>query len=158
MVEWCKTKLSSAELDFLRTFEPFFEVPLGGDDMMLCFHGSPRSNTELILATTPDNKLAETLAGFKATVMAGGHSHVQMLRRLGDKLVVNAGSVGAPFRTMPPDGRLRILPWIEYAIVDWRAGALNVELQRVPVDMKAMHGAILASDMPNAADWLVFWD
>lgn len=158
MVDWCKTKLSSAELDFLRTFVPMFEVPLGGDDTMLCFHGSPRSNTELILATTPEDKLVEALAGCKATVMVGGHSHIQMLRRLGDALVVNAGSVGAPFRTMPPAGRLRILPWIEYAIVDWRAGILNVEMQRVPVDMKAMHGAILASDMPNAADWLVFWD
>lgn len=157
MVEWCKGKLSPAELDYLRTFVPLLEVPLGDGATMFCFHGSPRSNTEIILAATPDKDLKDSLDGHQATIMAGGHTHIQMLRRYFDTLVVNAGSVGAPFLEMPPVGQLKILPWAEYAIVEWQAGVINVELLRVPVDMAAVKGMVLSSDMPDPEQWLPFW-
>lgn len=124
---------------------------------MFCFHGSPRSNTEIILAATPDKDLKDSLDGHQATIMAGGHTHIQMLRRYFDTLVVNAGSVGAPFLEMPPVGQLKILPWAEYAIVEWQAGVINVELLRVPVDMAAVKGMVLSSDMPDPEQWLPFW-
>lgn len=158
MVEWCKGKLSSAELAYLGTFEPLFEISLAEGVTMLCFHGSPRSNTEIILAKTPDEALLESLDGHRATIMAGGHTHIQMLRRYCDTLVINPGSVGAPFWEMPPVGRLRILPWAEYGIVEWKAGLLTVDLRRVPVDLTAVHRAILASDMANPAQWLEYWE
>jgi hypothetical protein len=59
---------------------------------------------------------------------------------------------------MPPVGRLRILPWAEYGIVEWKAGLLTVDLRRVPVDLTAVHSAILASDMANPAQWLEYWE
>ncbi len=158
MVEWCKGKLSSAELDYLRSFEPLFEVKLADEVSMLCFHGSPRSNTEIILAKTPDEELIESLDGHQATVMAGGHTHIQMLRRFFDTLIINPGSAGAPFWEMPPVGRLRILSWAEYCIVEWRDGVLNVDLRRIPIDLEAVHTAILASDMADPAQWLDYWE
>jgi putative phosphoesterase len=158
MVGWCMGMMSTAELDYLRTFVPLLEVPLADDVSMLCFHGSPRSNTEVILAKTPDDKLEKALAGHRATIMAGGHTHIQMLRRYFDTLIVNPGSVGAPFWEMPPVGRLKILPWVEYGIVEWKAGQLNVELLRLPVDLAAVQGAIMASDMEEPEQWLAYWD
>jgi putative phosphoesterase len=158
MVDWCRGKLSSAELDYLRTFEPLFEVSLGDGLSMLCFHGSPRSNTEVILATTPNEELAESLAGHEATIMVGGHTHIQMLRRYFDTLIVNPGSVGAPFWQMPPVGRLRILPWAAYGIIECLDGVLHVDLRRIPVDLTAVHAAILASDMANPRQWLEYWE
>jgi predicted phosphodiesterase len=158
MVDWCKAKMSTAELDYLRTFEPLFEVALAEEATMLCFHGSPRSNTEIILAKTPDEELAESLDGHEATVMAGGHTHIQMLRRYFDTLIINPGSVGAPFWEMPPVGRLRILPWCEYCIVEWQAGVLQADMRRIPVDLDAVHAAILASDMANPGQWLEYWE
>jgi putative phosphoesterase len=157
MVDWCKSKMSSAELDYLRTFKPLLELDLADDISLLCFHGSPRSNTEVILATTPNEELEESLDGCRATIMVGGHTHIQMLRRHSDILIVNAGSVGAPFWEMPPVGRLRILPWSEYAIIEVVNGVINVELLRVPVDLDAIYAAILASDMENPKQWLEFW-
>ena len=158
MVEWCKAKMSTAELDYLRTFEPLFELSLADDVSMLCFHGSPRSNTEIILATTPNDAVEESLDGHQATIMAGGHTHIQMLRRYFDTLIINPGSVGAPFWEMPPVGRLRILPWCEYCIVEWKDGLLRVDMRRVPVDLEAVHAAIMASDMANPGQWLAYWE
>lgn len=158
MVEWCKGKMSSAELDYLRSFKPLIELDLGDDVSMLCFHGSPRSNTEVILATTPANELDESLDGRHATIMVGGHTHIQMLRRHFDTLIVNAGSVGAPFWEMPPVGRLRILPWAEYAIIEVEKGVINVDLLRVPVDLATIQAAIMASDMDHPEQWLKFWE
>jgi predicted phosphodiesterase len=158
MVAWCKEKMSSAELDYLRTFKPLLEMDFGDDVSMVCFHGSPRSNTEIILATTPDDELREALAGYRATIMMGGHTHIQMQRRFFDTLVVNAGSVGAPFWEMPPVGRLRIMPWAEYAIIEVEKGVIDVQLLRVPVDLDAVHAAILASDMDHPEQWLKFWE
>ena len=39
--------------------------------------------------------------------MAGGHTHIQMLRQYQGVLLVNAGSVGAPFKLVRAAGRPR---------------------------------------------------
>jgi len=51
-INWCREELSSESFDYLRTFKPITELPLGSGSMLL-YHGSPRSNVEDILATTP---------------------------------------------------------------------------------------------------------
>jgi hypothetical protein len=50
----------------------------------------------VIAATTPDAEVADMLAGRAAAILAGGHTHVQLLRRQGELLIVNPGSVGLP--------------------------------------------------------------
>ena len=158
MTAWCAAQLSEADFDYLRSFQPLIEVPLDAQATLLCFHGSPRSNMDTILATTPATELDEMLAGHAATVMAGGHTHVQLLRQHKGVMIVNAGSVGWPLEQMPFEPPPRILPWAEYAIVHWVDGVLGVELRRVPVDLDAVKQATLASDMPYAASWADEWD
>ena len=155
---WCAAQLSEADFDYLRSFQPLIEVPLGAQATLLCFHGSPRSNMDYILATTPVAELDEMLAGHTATVMAGGHTHVHLLRQHKGVTIVNAGSVGWPFEQMPFDPSPRLLPWAEYAIVNWFDGVLGVELRRVPVDLEAVKQATLDSDLPYAAYWVESWD
>jgi hypothetical protein len=110
-----------------------------------------------ILATTPGAELDEMLAGHTATVMAGGHTHVQMLRQHKGVMIVNVGSVGSPLEQMPFEGMPRCLPWAEHAIVNWANGTLGVELRRVPIDLEAVKQAALTSDMPDAAFWVGLW-
>jgi hypothetical protein len=56
-VDWSRSKLSSAELEFVRSFERDREIDLGGASKLYVFHGSPRSNMEDIVATTPPDAL-----------------------------------------------------------------------------------------------------
>jgi predicted phosphodiesterase len=86
-------------------------------------------------------------------VLAGGHTHIAMLRRHGPSLVVNPGRVGMPFEAAADGGAFRNPPWAEYAIAD---GA-QVEFRRVPVDVGAVTAAAFASGMPHAGWWVRDW-
>jgi predicted phosphodiesterase len=152
---WCVGQLSAADFDFIRSFQPAIELPLGGDDTMLCFHGSPRANIDLILATTPEAELADFFYGRQASIWAGGHSHLQMMRQYEGMLVLNPGSVGNSFRTAYIPGRPPTLnPWAEYAIVSWQAGLLSVDCRRVAFDLQATKEALIVSQVPNQDWWL----
>src|SRR5216683_860780 len=62
-VDWSRSKLSSAELEFVRSFERDREIDLGGASKLYVFHGSPRSNMEDIVATTLPEALDAMLGG-----------------------------------------------------------------------------------------------
>jgi predicted phosphodiesterase len=158
LTDWCVGQLSEADFEYLRSFQQWIEIPLGAEASLLCFHGSPKSNTDKVMAITPVPELDEMLAGHAATVMAGGHTHVQMLRRHRDVAIVNPGSVGFPLEEMPFEGLPRYLPWAEYAILDWVDGVLGIELRRVPMDLDEVRQAALTSSMPRASAWLDLWN
>ena len=147
-VDWCRSRLSAADLDFLRTFKSTLELTLDGHSKLLLFHGSPRSHMEDLLATTPPDELDRLLAGHRATVMAGGHTHLQMLRQHRGMLLVNPGSVGLPFKEYVCGGAPTLLDHAEYATVAASGGGVSVELRRVPVDRRALRDAVQASDNP----------
>ena len=153
---WCAAQLAPADLDYLRTFAPTVELPLGDGAVLLCFHGSPRSYDDIIVATTPDDELARMLDGRRATILAGGHTHAQMLRRHQQMIVLNPGSVGLPFESSGAGGG-RNPPWAEYALVEYVRGRLGVELRRVPLDAGAVVRAALDSGMPHAVWWSQDW-
>ena len=154
-LHWTLAQLTSSDLDYMRAFKPTLELPLGADAGLLCFHGSPLSNTDLLLAATPAEDLAEMIADSRAQVFAGGHTHIQMLRQHDGKLIVNPGSVGQPFRAFPMHGAApALLPWAEYAIVQSQGEALSVDLRRIPFDLEAYLRALADSALP-IKDWLL---
>ncbi len=88
------------------------------------------------------------LDGRSATVMAGGHTHVQMLRQHRGMLLVNPGSVGMPFREYVGGRAPELMPHAEYAIVEARGGEVGVVLRRVPLDKGALQRAAAESKNP----------
>ncbi len=147
-VDWCRAQLDDADLAFLREFESGLEIPLGGSATLRLFHGSPRSHMEDLLATTPPDDLDRSLMGHCAAVMAGGHTHIQMLRQHRGMLLVNPGSVGLPFKEYVAGQAPTLLRHAEYAIVEGAHGAVDVSLRRVPVDVAAMRDMVQATDNP----------
>ena len=84
---------------------------------------------------------------------SGGHSHIQMLRQYNGKLIINPGSVGIPFVNIPPMGKSpSLLPWAEYAILEYNKGKLSINLRRVEYSIPKLLNAIKKSDMP-AKEW-----
>ncbi len=158
VLTWCRVRLMPEDYQFMRTFQPMLKVKLEGNSTLLCFHGSPRHHTDNIFAMTPPDRVDEMLAGRRATVMAGGHTHVQMMRQHKGTLIVNSGSVGLPFQQMPfTESGPRVMPWAEYTIVTSENGAISVDLRRIPVDMKAIKQAGMDARMPGTSDWLRNW-
>lgn len=155
---WSARQLSPSDLDHVRTFQSIVEQPLGAEMSLLCFHGSPRSWGEIIVSTTSDIELSAMLSGFQATVMAGGHSHAQMLRRFGDVTLINPGSVGLPYERILSTGAERRPPWAEFSIVRVDGERLAVEFRRIPYDVNLAIQAALSSGMPHAEWWSSQWE
>jgi putative phosphoesterase len=143
-VDWCRAQLAPSDFDFIRTFKPRQALALDGETTLLLFHGSPRSHMEDLLATTPPDVLDECLAGHAATVMAGGHTHIQMLRQHRGVLLVNPGSVGMPFKEYVGGRAPTVLAHAEYAIVEAAGGVARVDLRRVTLDRRALRNAARA--------------
>src|SRR5574341_838757 len=156
-IEWTAAQLDADDLAFLRTFQPRLEIALGDGKMLLCFHGTPDSNTELIVPTTPRDELDAKLGNYRATVLAGGHSHVNMIRPHRGMLVVNPGSVGMPFEQPPSGGRSYLLPWAEYGILTCEDGLLSVDLRRVYYDRDSIKQAARDNPNPYLRHWLDDW-
>lgn len=154
---WSARQLAEEDRAFMASFQPSVEVPLGDGQSLLAFHGSPRSHSEIILPTTPDEELAQFLAGARQALLAGGHTHRAMVRRYGTSMLVNPGSVGLPFDRVAPETDVRHPDWAEYAIVTWTPSQKRVELRRVHYPMADYVKALKACDMPYKELLLEDW-
>lgn len=149
-VAWCRDRLRSEDFELVRSFVPRLEIPLEGEQRLFVYHGTPRSHTEDLLATTPPEIVDEMLGGHSATVWAGGHTHIQMLRQHAGMLIVNPGSVGMPFEHYVAGKAPKVLPHAEWAYVESIPGRVAVVLQRLELDPAALYAAADASDNPLA--------
>ncbi len=70
-LDWCVSRLRREHFDFLRSFQPTLELKLDGNLSALFFHGSPLSNTDLILSTTSVETIDVFFAGQSSTKSSG---------------------------------------------------------------------------------------
>ena len=92
--EWSLAQLSDADRAFIAGFQPTVTLALGDGRELLCFHGSPHSFDDIIFPNTSEEDVQRFLGGSGAAALAGGHTHLQQIRRLGDAIFFNPGSVG----------------------------------------------------------------
>jgi putative phosphoesterase len=148
IVAWTRAALSRGDLEYLAGLPPTLTVRADGVTLV-CFHGSPRSEIEALLATTPARELEDALAGVPAAhLLAGGHTHLQLSRQCGDRLLVNPGSVGLPLGSLT-EAAARLPAWAEYAVVEMGGGEIRIFLQRVAVKVEALAAATAV--MPHAS-------
>ncbi len=154
VIHWCAKQLTEADRDFIRTFQQTVRLELGGVPI-LCFHGSPKSYSDIITATTPDEELS-TFFKDRAPLMFGGHTHTQLLRRYQNLTFVNPGSVGLPFEILA-DGTVRNPARAEYALVEVINAQPSVTFRRVPYDLAPLLEAVRESGMPHGESWSADW-
>ena len=152
---WCKNKLSPDDLKFIDSFKPLHEIALPNGNTILAFHGSPLSFTDIIQATTPPELLDAYFGEQKSDIFIGGHSHIQMVRRYEDKLILNSGSIGNAFKfAFSPGNPVSLLPWAEYMIIAQSGNTLNIDSRRVYFDTDELLKKVKESQLPSANWWL----
>jgi putative phosphoesterase len=159
VVAWCRERLGDDGVHFLRQMPATLEVELAPGVTLLCVHGSPESYDFQLVAETPEADLLAWPLRKDVVAVVAGHTHLQLLRRVHGRTFVNVGSVGQPFDALfdgkrPP----RCLRRAEYAIVEWKDGALGVELCSIPLDFEAYARAVRDVGFPNPDEWLRHWD
>jgi predicted phosphodiesterase len=151
--EWTLAQLSSSQLDQIRSFTPLVRRELDGVSLLF-FHGSPRSYDDVLLPELGGQAL-EPFLGHDATLLAGGHTHLQWTRRIATALYVNPGSVGISYdRHAEP---LALRPLAEWALVTVADGAVAVEFRQVPYAIDDVRAATLRSGRPHAEEWAAQW-
>lgn len=152
--DWTLTQLSSSHLEQIRSFSPVVRRELDGASLLF-FHGSPRSYDDVLLPELGGDAV-EPFLGHGVTLLAGGHTHLQWTRRLGDALYVNPGSVGISYdRHAPEPPTLR--PLAEWALVTVAEGAVSVEFRLVPYAVEDVRAASTQSGRPYADEWAAQW-
>jgi putative phosphoesterase len=128
--------LEPAGRALLDTFAPTVTIAVERLGDVCCCHGTPTSDETVLTFLTPDDRLAAELAGAPAPTVIGGHTHMQVDRRVGDVRYVNAGSVGMPYEGAPG--------------AYWALLGPDVEHRRTPYDVAAATAAVRASGMGGA--------
>ncbi len=147
--DWTLSQLAPSQLEQIRAFAPVVRRELDGVSLLL-FHGSPRSYDDVLLPELGGEAL-DPFLGHDAALLAGGHTHLQWTRRIGDALYVNPGSVGVSYDRHPDPPVLR--PLAEWALVTVEDGAVAVEFRQVPYAIDDFRAAAEQSGRPYAAEF-----
>lgn len=152
---WGRDRLSTGELDYIRSFQSTHTLRFPNGVELLAYHGSPKSTTDILLAGTTPDKYDLYFENQPASVFIGGHSHIQMQIRYGKRLILNSGSVGNAFKyAFSPGNPPSLLPWAEYAIVEQEENHLQADMRRVYFDIPALLAIVKKSGLPGTDWWL----
>lgn len=135
---WTRAHTSDASREYLRKLPASLWIE-EGELTFLFVHGSPEAPNEYLTPDTPEERLAELLEKSGADVIFAGHTHLPMMRKIGEKIVVNPGSVGRP-----KDGD----PRASYLIVDTEGG-FRLEHVRVTFDVESVVRDCVISGLPK---------
>ena len=126
---WPAAQLSGAgKIDPLRELPMTYAREQPGLPRLLFSHGSPRHYREGYAPYLDDRTFGEIAGDYPADVFIGSHTHRPYERRIGGRLMLNTGAVGAPFNGDPRAQYLLLAPQGEA----WRT-----EFRAVPYDREA---------------------
>jgi predicted phosphodiesterase len=156
--EWTRAQIGEDGLRFIETFGPTVEASLGEGRTLLAFHGSPASYDDIVLPHLEEDEFRRLLGPPVADLLAGGHVHLQWLRRYGESTFVNPGSVGLAYdHAQPDDDDLRVDAAAEYARIEVDGDRLEVAFRRLSFERDAVLRAIDESGIPHADTLRAAW-
>lgn len=140
--EWCVSRLSKEDLDWLQALPHDLHLSLGSSLTLHAFHATPHSLFDVVWPDASDDHIVSTLiSDDQAHILAYGHIHFPYIRFVRGKAVLNTGSVGLPF-----DG----LPLASYILLETDGDAYSAALVRVPYDVEQVVQQYISQDYPEA--------
>ena len=94
---WCRRQLGDERAARVAGWPLTISLDVEGVGPVLFCHATPRSDEEIVTRVTPEHEAAKTLEGVEEAVVVCGHTHIQYDRRIGERRLVCAGSVGWPY-------------------------------------------------------------
>ena len=134
---WVRERLSGEQLELVRAWPLTLEL----DGVLYC-HATPRSDEELVVPVSSEERWVEVLEGVEERVVVCGHTHIQFDEVHAGRRVVNPGSVGNPTD--------RATAW-------WALIGPEIELRTTDYDTVATAAAMRATGFPRTdfADELI---
>jgi predicted phosphodiesterase len=136
-VRWSAEQLDARQESVLGSWPLTLRVEVPRIGSVLFCHATPRSDTEIFLRTTAEERLLPIFQALDVPLVVCGHTHMQFDRTIGATRVVNAGSVGMPFGE--PGAY-------------WLLLGPGVELRRTEYDLADAAARISATAYPQAEE------
>jgi predicted phosphodiesterase len=155
--EWSYGRLGLERREVVAGYQSTVEVDLGSGKTFLGCHATPASYDPVVFPTAPEDAFRAAFDGTGADVVGCGHIHLPYLRRIGEALVLNPGSVGLGYDHEQDENSMRFDPWAAWAVVGTDGGRLSVEFRRTPFDVGAVIEAYRTSGIPYADESTSGW-
>jgi predicted phosphodiesterase len=101
VLDWVRDRLSPEQVAFLHHLPATVTLTIDGLGEVFFCHATPHNDIDFFTDATPEERLAPVFAGVSAATIVCGHSHLTFERAVGDKRVINAGSVGMAYEDEP---------------------------------------------------------
>ncbi|GMA63200.1 metallophosphoesterase family protein [Alicyclobacillus fastidiosus] len=134
------SQLTTGDIQYLEQLPMTLSERVNGVEWF-AFHATPH-DLFAVLQEFADEQTVEqkVFCGHDANVFLYGHIHLPYVRQIGDRTLLNLGSVGLPF-----DG----IPQASYAVVEFHRARVDINLRRVPYDVDAAIRRLREVDYPN---------
>lgn len=137
--EWTKQHVTQKSNDYMKGLP--FDISFSCYDITIkIFHATPFKNNLYWYQERPDKFFLDIARRAGADVMIYGHTHIPYRKDIGDKVFINAGSVGKP---KGGDPRTCV------TLVDIGPDAVRTDFLRLPYDMEKVASAIVESGLPT---------
>ena len=135
VIEWTARQLAADERQAIAGWPSTYALDIPELGHTLFCHATPRNDSEIFTRVTAEERLAVVFDDVNASVVVCGHTHMQFNRMVGQRRVINAGSVGMPFQS--PSGAY------------WLLLGPDVQLRRTDYDFAAAAEAIRVTAYPQ---------
>jgi predicted phosphodiesterase len=135
VIEWTARQLAGDQREAIARWPSTYDLEIPELERTLFCHATPRNDTEIFTRVTAEERLAVVFRDVNASVVVCGHTHMQFNRMVGQRRVINAGSVGMPFQS--PAGAY------------WLLLGPDVELRRTDYDFARAAEVIRATAYPQ---------
>jgi len=144
---WTRGYVSAAGwLDWLTSLPLDVRMTLPDGTRVLGVHAAPgRDDGTGLQPKHSDDDMEQRLAGCEADLVIAGHTHVPMDRQVGQRRIINLGSVSNPVTTGLQ---------ATYALLEADAQGYHIQLRRVDYDHEAVVNAIEQARHP-ASSYLI---
>jgi len=136
--EWTKRQASLKTKEYLKKLP--FSLPFSAEGKkVMLFHATPLQNNLYWHEERPEKFFREMAEKVDADVMIYGHTHKPYMKTLGNKIFINAGSIGKP-----KDGDPRAC----VAIVGITSVSVKTDFLRVEYDIEKTAAEIVKHGLP----------
>lgn len=135
--------LSAEELDVLSALPHPLDLNLDGRHILLC-HGAPWDN-DCYVYPDADADLMRRCAvpGYNLVIL--GHTHYPMMRKTGETIIINPGSVGQPRNRKPG---------AQWALIDTQSGTVDLRSEDYDYASIAAEARVRHPELPYLAEVL----
>lgn len=91
--KYAKANLKEEQMVFLKELPLEASININGSTL-LCVHGTPKSISEAIDNSVPEEEIKKAIKGVKEQVILSGHSHTSFIGEVEGRKIFNVGSVG----------------------------------------------------------------